>query len=89
MIDAEANSILGDFGGASFFEPSEVEIRNGLERLEVRAFGCLIEELLEISTKDSSDTHIREVLITFQNRCMHEANHKRPLFAEIKQILAI
>ena len=87
MIDAEANSILGDFGGASFFEPKEVEIRNGLERLEVRAFGCLVEELLELSYQDSSDIHIREILITLQNRCMHEVNHDRPLFAEIKEIL--
>jgi len=89
MIDAEANSILGDFGGASFFEPKEVEIRNGLEHLEVRAFGCLVEELLELSKHDSSDSHIREVLIILQNRCMHEVNGDRPLFAEIKQILAI
>ncbi len=89
MIDAEANSILGDFGGASFFEPKEVEIRNGLERLEVRAFGCFIEELLELSKQDSSDTHIRKMLITLQNRCMLEVTHERPLFEEIKQILAI
>ncbi len=87
MIDAEANSILGDFGGASFFEPKEVEIRNGLERLEVRAFGCLVEELLELSKHDSGDTHIRNALITLQNRCMHEVNHNRPLFGEIKNIL--
>ena len=89
MIDAEANSILGDFGGASFFEPKEVEIRNGLERLEVRAFGCLVEELLALSKQDSSDTHIREMLVTLQNRCIHEENYERPLFAEIKEILAI
>jgi len=87
MIDAEANSILGDFGGASFFEPKEVKIRNGLERLEVRAFGCLIEELIELSNQDSSNTKIREILIMLQNRCMHEVNAGRPLFAEIKEIL--
>ena len=87
MIDADANSILGDFGGASFFEPKEVKIRNGLERLEVRAFGCLVEELLELSKHDSSDTHIRELLLMLQNRCMHEVNHNRPLFGEIKNIL--
>ena len=86
MIDAEANSILGDFGGASFFEPKEVEIRNGLERLEVRAFGCLVEELLALSKHDNSDSHIREILMMLQNRCMHEVNGNRPLFSEIKEI---
>ncbi|MBA1420641.1 MAG: serine/threonine-protein kinase [Epsilonproteobacteria bacterium] len=89
MIDAQANSILGDFGGASFFEPSEVEIRNGLERLEVRAFGYLVEELLKLSSQDSSNNHIKEILRILQNRCMHEVNQNRPLFSEIKEILAI
>jgi len=87
MIDAQANSILGDFGGASFFEPIEVEVRNSLERLEVRAFGCLIEELLELSKHDSNTTHLREKLHTLQNRCMNEINNHRPLFAEIKKLL--
>ena len=86
-IDKDANTILGDFGGASFFEPKEVKMRNGLERLEVRAFGCLIEELLELSNQDSSDIHIREILITLKDRCIREVNHDRPLFSEIQEIL--
>jgi len=83
MIDADANSILGDFGGASFFEPTEVEIRNGLERLEVRAFGCLIEELLELSKEDEDFIRQKEALVQLRNNCLIIPNHKRPLFRDI------
>ena len=85
MIDAEANSILGDFGGASFFEPTEVEIRNGLERLEVRAFGCLLEELLELSKEDTTSLKERKILMQIQNNCINIINNKRLLFKEIAE----
>ena len=83
MIDAEANSILGDFGGASYFEPKEVEIRNGLERLEVRAFGCFNEELLELSSTDYNHAGLRKKLMDIRDLCLNPMNNKRPLFNEI------
>jgi len=87
MIDAEANSILGDFGGASYYEPKEVEIRNGLERLEVRAFGCLMEELLELSKEDNKDRLLRDKLIVLKNNCLTHKTKERPLFSEIYEHL--
>jgi len=89
MIDQDANSILGDFGGASFFEPKEVEIRNGLERLEVRAFGCLVEELLELSKEDNGDERLLEKLVMLKDKCLNTNNHERPLFQEIKSYLGL
>jgi hypothetical protein len=83
MIDKDANSILGDFGGASYFEPKEVQTRNALERLEVRAFGCLIEEMLMLTAEDKTDTSKRNALETLKEKCMHKDNTKRPLFKAI------
>ena len=83
MIDTKGNSILGDFGGASYFEPSEVEVRNGLERLEVRAFGCLIEELLEVSKTDTANSRERKALMELRDKCLATPNTARPLFREI------
>ena len=83
MIDTEANSILGDFGGASYYEPKEIEIRNGLERLEVRAFGCLVEEMLELSKEDSKDMLLRKKLISLKNSCLTSKTEERPLFSDI------
>lgn len=38
-------ALLGDFGAASFFDPAGPHAA-GLQRLETRAFGCLLEELV-------------------------------------------
>ena len=86
MIDAEANSILGDFGGASYFEPTKVEVRNGLERLEVRAFGCLIEELLALSQNDTHEK--RKELMSLKEACIQKQTEKRPLFTEVSRRLS-
>lgn len=83
MIDEDGNSILGDFGGASYFEPKRVEARHGLERLEVRAFGCLVEEMLMLSQADSSDPTCREKLVSLKALCLTPKNQERPLFKEI------
>ncbi|MBF3363949.1 phosphotransferase, partial [Pseudomonas aeruginosa] len=40
--------LLGDFGAASFL-PDDAVLAGALRRLEVRAFACLLEELLERS----------------------------------------
>lgn len=83
MIDNEANSILGDFGGASYFEPKEVEMRNALERLEVRAFGCLIEEILMLSNSDGVFPKERKKLEILKDACLNLNNVERPLFNTI------
>ena len=88
MIDHEGNSILGDFGGASYFEPSREEERNALERLEVRAFGCLVEEMLLLTEHDTSDENCRERVTALKMSCLSAENQKRPLFEEILQKLS-
>ena len=42
----QGDALLGDFGAASFFAPDAGPLALGLQRLEVRAFACLLEELL-------------------------------------------
>lgn len=88
MIDNEANSILGDFGGASYFEPTLKEEGNALERLEVRAFGCLIEELLALCKNDNEHVVKKDVLKDLQQACLSQNTKKRPLFTEIYQKLS-
>ncbi|MEA1954799.1 MAG: leucine-rich repeat-containing protein kinase family protein [Campylobacterota bacterium] len=89
MIDSEANSILGDFGGASYYEPTEVKVRQALERLEARAFGCLIEEMLALSKDDKTMSEQRDKLLALKATCMQKKTTERPLFTEIKEKLSI
>jgi predicted Ser/Thr protein kinase len=83
LIDDEDNSILCDFGAASYYEPKETKILNELEQIEVRAFACLVEELLSLSKKDTKYTNIRESLYQLQMTCLNEVVDDRPLFKEI------
>jgi len=87
MIDKNYNSILGDFGAASYYELEKIEIKNTLEKIEVRAFGCLIQELISLYKEDLSNKETRDYLIKLQNKCKNEVIEKRPLFKEILKIL--
>lgn len=92
----EGNALLGDFGAASFFAPDERATAEALQRIEVRAFGCLLEELLLRCNAAPQGHFLRgavdaekalKTLIDLQVACTQETIGSRPLFAEIGQIL--
>ena len=87
MIDQDSNTILGDFGGASYYERNNLETSRILERFEVRAFGCLIEELLSLLIYDEKNIDIINSLLQLQLLCMCEISEKRPLFKQISEEL--
>ncbi|MGU5696469.1 leucine-rich repeat-containing protein kinase family protein [Aeromonas allosaccharophila] len=83
--DAPARALLGDFGAASLYERSNRERAVGLERLEVRAFGCLLEELLaHCDTQGSSLDGLHQL----KAACLSELPADRPDFAYIEGQLA-
>lgn len=83
--DAPARALLGDFGAASLYERSNRERAVGLERLEVRAFGCLLEELLaHCDTQDSPLDGLHQL----KAACLSEFPVDRPDFAYIERQLA-
>ncbi len=83
--DAPARALLGDFGAASLYERSDRERAMGLERLEVRAFGCLLEELLaHCDTQDSPLYGLHQL----KAACLSELPADRPDFAYIERQLA-
>lgn len=81
LVDAAGDCLLSDFGAASFFAPDSAE-GLALQRLEVRAFGCLLEELLQ-----RSDATLAEALEPLLQRCLHSQPDQRPLFEEISRAL--
>ena len=46
LIDQDGNALFGDFGAASFYSIADKRIASALERLEVCAFGHLLDDLL-------------------------------------------
>ncbi|MYM74943.1 protein kinase [Duganella sp. FT134W] len=76
LHDEHGNTLLGDFGAASFYDPAGPQAA-ALETLEVRAFGNLLEELLDRS--DSAPPALREL----QAACQRG----QPRFNDIKEQL--
>jgi len=80
-------SLLGDFGAACFFDPNDVATAHALQRLEVRAFGCLLEELLAHCPEAAAAPAIHQAWQALLGRCTQPEAAARPLFAEIEQVL--
>jgi serine/threonine protein kinase len=86
----EGGCLLGDFGAASFYPPQANAGSNPFEALEVRAFGCLLGELLERSEPEpeSEQDPCYASLKALQIRCMAPVAASRPRFAELVATLA-
>ncbi|MCL4431454.1 MAG: leucine-rich repeat-containing serine/threonine-protein kinase [Epsilonproteobacteria bacterium] len=78
LINDEDHCYLGDFGAASFYKPHQ----KAFEKIEVRAFGCLLEDMLSLCpTKEGKEY---DALGQLREQCMNEKVEERPLFSEIK-----
>ena len=82
-----AHALLGDFGAASFKPKGNAAQASQLQRLEVRAFGYLLQELLAHSL-EAAASPAGPALADLCADCLNEAVDARPLFAAIEQTLA-
>lgn len=73
--------LFGDFGGASFYPGDAGYVSQALERIEVRAFGLLFEELL------TRCNEVDDSLWALQRQCVQPQVLARPSFAEITRNL--
>lgn len=85
LLGRDGHALLGDFGAACF-KPVDAAHSLALEKIEVRAFGYLLEELLErcqgeASTGASFATLTN--LTALRNACLHKEPTQRPVFTEI------
>jgi hypothetical protein len=76
LVNDAGHCLLGDFGAASFFAPGSAQ-GQALQRIEARAFGCLLEELLERCD------NVPERLWQLQRACVAGQVAERPLFSEV------
>jgi serine/threonine protein kinase len=89
LVNETGDSLLGDFGAASFYDKSDVVIGQALERLEVRAFGCLLEDMLDRCTLQEESEYYKAVesLRCLQQDCLKPVLSGRPQFTEIGERL--
>lgn len=82
LWNEHGDCLLGDFGAASFHATEDNLESRALQRIEVRAFGVLLGELLERIDSGLSDGR-REELLALQQRCCQPQVLERPGFSEI------
>lgn len=84
---SQGRALLGDFGAASLFAV-ESPHAHALQRLEVLAFGRLLEELTERCEAGLECHFILERLADLKTACLNEDIECRPLFADIDRMLS-
>lgn len=86
LIDAQANPLFGDFGGAMLYAKNSV-FASQLERIEVRAFGCLLDDLLQHVTLDAIHQNRVEALGSLRDNCWKSQVMERPDFESVFTVL--
>lgn len=81
LIDEKAHPLLSDFGAASFYNIQDVTAP-AIQRLEVRAFGCLLEDLLSLRDANEQSPSLG-VLEDLLSDCMNENVLERPDFTAL------
>ncbi len=92
LIGDDGHAVLGDFGAAAFYDQSDLAVAQALEQIEVRAFGCLFEELLERVELDSGLTDQQRAALQAAQvlcaQCFAPLVKQRPIFKTIEERLA-
>ena len=86
MVNSEGNALLGDFGAATFYDRNH-EDADLIERLDVRAFGCLIEDLLSQVVIEDTDNELYKDLVSLKETCLNDIISNRIGFQQIIHLL--
>ena len=85
LVDADGRALLGDFGAAAMTRHPDLAQSHTLQRLEVRAFGCLLEEL---AARCNAAGPSPDVLLALAASCTQTSIAARPSFIELEAALA-
>lgn len=80
-------AMLSDFGGAALLPADQPALARALHALELRAFGCLLEELgdgLDVTQGDP----VRAMIASLARACMATDPGERPPLAEVSRLLS-
>lgn len=78
-------ALFGDFGAASNLLLLPTIQREAMESIEVRAFGCLLDDMLSQTELENSE--LFDTLTSLSQACMQAQLHMRPSFKEITTAL--
>lgn len=87
LVDPLGSTLLSDFGAASFHDPLSDEGRM-LQRLEARAFGCLLEELLERCDGGTENPRLRHVS-RLKRQCLDRPSLRPDFMSMARELQAL
>ncbi len=71
LIDAYGNTLFGDFGAASIYDRNDIETATALERIEIKAYGYLLDDILDLHKEAETDFTLLK-LKALRNACLAE-----------------
>ena len=86
LIDNAANTLFGDFGAATAYDLMNDDAKK-LERIEVRAFGYMIDDLLNHADHETKNSEAMHLLVELKRMCLVDEILLRPDFDHITQSL--
>jgi hypothetical protein len=75
---ASADAVLSDFGAATLLPVDRSALAKALKAVEVRAFGCLLEELVARALADGAQSHVLVSLQRLAQDCLDLEPARRP-----------
>jgi hypothetical protein len=86
MINQQDNVLFGDFGAASNLKQFSPQRRQLIQAIEVRAFACLVDDMLNLI--DNPDTPQAAMLRQLTQECLQHHVPSRPCFTALLARLA-
>lgn len=83
LVDDQNHPLMGDFGAASLLDGLDPTLQERLQRIEVRAFGCLLDDLLGLLDPTETAAEPLARLQALRDACLVEAVDERPVFSQI------
>lgn len=84
MFNEQSQLLFGDFGAATSLSRLPKKQQDGFEAIEVRAFGCLIDDLMSCSYDEERGSALALALDKLAVACMAPSVSLRPNFNELK-----
>jgi hypothetical protein len=89
MVDSIGNALLGDFGAATMYDKNS-DIAAIWERFDVRAIGCLLDDLLPFVPSEEKETEAKDALEELRDKCLLPTILERPdTLAVYRQLIQI
>ena len=85
LVNEGGEILLGDFGAASNYAALNPAQADALEAIEVRAFGCFLEDVISVTDRDPSSENILSKLEILAQACLQSNPTQRPNFDEIQE----